>query len=99
MIKPVGHRVLVKPDGDKSKTDGGIYIPARAVENEQRRTQKGVIVDIGALAWRDFGDGLPWAKIGDRVVFVQHAGFVVEDEDGTYRLMNDEDIVAREGGK
>ncbi len=63
----------------------------------------GVIVDIGPLAWmrqdmqgmRSPDHWLPWAKIGDRVIFSRYAGKLVRDPDVAdyYMLMNDEDII------
>lgn len=103
MIIPTGHRVLVKQFNYDDTDD--VYKSARAmgleiVKDKQTRYQdsvdKGVILSIGATAWKDFG-GEPWAKVGDTVVFAKHAGKKVEDpedKDTHYVVLNDEDIVA-----
>lgn len=93
-VKPAGHRVLVKVDEVEEKSKGGIII---AHDNKDRLKAAGVVgtlTKIGPTAWKDFSDGKPWAAEGDRVLYAQHAGYTVDIEDVTYRMMNDEDIVA-----
>ena len=100
-IEPAGHRVIVKPDPIEEVSKGGIIIShgsdKKRVEQAQ---QKGVIVAVGPTAWKAFDDGLPWAKVGDRVYFAKYGGYVFDHEGSEYRLLNDEDITAiiREDG-
>jgi co-chaperonin GroES (HSP10) len=95
MIKPAGHRVLVKPDEVEEKV-GSLYL---AVETKERRANEqifGTLVAIGANAWKAFDDGSAWAKVGDRVTFAKYGGFTIEDPvtKEKLRLLNDEDICA-----
>jgi co-chaperonin GroES (HSP10) len=95
MIKPAGHRVLVKPDEVEEKV-GSLYL---AVETKERRANEqifGTLVAIGENAWKAFDEGKPWAKVGDRVTFAKYGGFTIEDPvtKEKLRLLNDEDICA-----
>ena len=103
MIIPTGHRVLVKQhvyeETDavfKSAKAMGIEIVKDGAVRYQDSVDKGEIVSIGPTAWDDFGK-VPWASVGDTVVFAKHAGKKVEDpqdKDTNYVVLNDEDIVA-----
>jgi co-chaperonin GroES (HSP10) len=95
MIKPAGHRVLVKPDEVEEKV-GSLYL---AVETKERRANEqifGTLVAVGENAWKAFDEGKPWAKVGDRVTFAKYGGFTIEDPvtKEKLRLLNDEDICA-----
>jgi chaperonin GroES len=94
MIVPQGHRVLVRPDKKEQKTAGGIIIAEQIREKEELAGIFGTLVSIGPDSWKAFGDGQPWAKVGDRVVFSKYGGIVLEDPDDKelYRLLNDDDI-------
>lgn len=99
MIKPTGHRVLVRPDKvEKTYGDSKIVI-AMDEKLEKGGVQKGLLVDIGPQAWKAFGSdftGEPWAEQGDYVYFARYAGKFVEDPSEPeipYMIMNDEDIL------
>lgn len=94
MIKPQGHRVLVRPDKKEEKTVGGIIIAETIREREELAGIFGTVVAIGPNAWAAFDDGKPWAQVGDRVVFSKYGGLVLEDPDTKelFRLLNDDDI-------
>ena len=95
-LDPAGHRVLVTPDPVEEVSAGGIILVS---ETKDRNTQKqifGTIAKVGINAWKDFSDGTPWAKVGDRVAFAQYGGFVIKDpiSGEEFRLLQDEDICA-----
>ena len=96
MIKPAGHRILVKPDPIRDRTSGGLFVPEQARDRQMVEQIFGTIVDVGPNAWKAFDDGRPWAVIGDRVAFAKYGGFVIQDPDTNevYRLLNDEDVAA-----
>jgi len=103
-INPVGHKILVEPDDvdDKLTHDFGDGKKFEIVSDKKiERTLEifGTLVAAGDQAWKAFGkdfSGEPWAKIGDRVMFSQHAGRYVTDPETEvqYLIMNDEDINA-----
>ena len=95
-IIPAGHRVLVRPDKIEEKTAGGIILPSMAKDAKEQTQIFGVIVATGINAWKDYSDGTPWAKVGDRVAFAKYGGFVIQDPTTReeFRLLNDEDVCA-----
>jgi chaperonin GroES len=96
MIVPAGHRVLVKVEDAEEVTKGGIVIPKTIADKNTEANIIGELVAIGDTAWKAFDDGVPWAKIGDRVAFAKYGGFIIADPDTgeQFRLLNDEDITA-----
>jgi chaperonin GroES len=56
-VKPLGDRVLIKPDAVEEKTAGWIYVPDTA----KTRTQRGTVVEIGP--------DVASLRVGDRVIF------------------------------
>jgi len=98
MIKPVGHRVLVKPDDIEDTTAGGIVL----IQDERLEKASqvfGTLVAIGDQAWKAFSPdytGEPWAKVGDRISYSRFAGKNLKDPETKeeFIVMNDEDVVA-----
>lgn len=104
-IKPLLHRVLVKPDGLEVDP---IYAAARkvglampdhpSVKMEENRIDTGIILDIGGSAFREYMKEADLTevpvKVGDKVSFAKYAGKVIMDGDTKYIVLNDEDIVA-----
>lgn len=97
MIKATGFRVVIKPDEVEEKTSSGIVL-ALDKKLEQGGTFKGVILNIGPEAFKAFGSGEPWAKVGDRVIHARYAGKRVTDPETNEDvvILNDDDILAIE---
>jgi co-chaperonin GroES (HSP10) len=94
-IIPTGGHVLVLPDKVEETTPGGLYYPEQTREKEQNAATMGTVIAIGASAWADLDDGLPWASVGDHVSYGRYAGVVMEGMDKeNYVLINDNDILA-----
>lgn len=100
MIKPLGHRVLLKVEEVDDKSEAGIITMSKeTLRLEQAACSIGILVDYGDQAWRAFSSdftGPPWCKRGDRVYFSRHAGARIDDPvtGKAYVLMNDDDICA-----
>ena len=99
-VKPLGYRVLIKPDEIEYKTKGGIILADHTVKQEQGAQVVGTVLDIGEDCWADTATGEPWCKVGDRVIFAKYSGMKIWDSlEGKYRddmlLLNDTDITAR----
>lgn len=95
-VHPVGYRILVQPDEIKTTYgDTGIEIVMDKTL-ERAGQMRGTLLEAGSCAWSDQGDGTPWAKPGDWVLYAQHAGKTVEDPvtEKTYLMLNDKDVVA-----
>ena len=92
-IKPILHRLLVKPDEVETKTKGGIIL-AIDEKREQAAAERGTVVAVGDTCFKDYGADSDLIKVGDRVYFARYAGKKVTDADEqSYILLNDEDIV------
>lgn len=91
-IEPCGYRIIVEPDSGERQSEGGIVIP----ETSRMEQDTGTLVAVGPLAWRDHGDGTPWAQVGDRVMFAKYGGKFVTDPEThkEYKVLNDEDLNA-----
>jgi len=100
MIKPCGHRLVIKQD-DLTEANAdlrrmkamGLVIPEDK-ERAKLNVDRGIVVSVGPTAFKDFG-GEAWCKIGDRVAFAKYSGKLVNDPETGEELMvcNDEDIV------
>ena len=93
ILAPTGHHILVEVEQPKEKTTGGLYLPEMAKEKRMAEGRVGTLIAVGPQAWKAFADGEPWAKVGDRVLCIQHAGVALEASPNL-RLMNDEDVLA-----
>ena len=90
-LRPVGDRVLVKPDKAEEKTAGGLYISSGA----QEKPQRGTVVAVGAGKLDDDGDRIPMdVKVGDVVIYGKYGGNEDKVDGEDYLLMRDSDIYA-----
>jgi co-chaperonin GroES (HSP10) len=96
MITPVGHRLIVKPDEIEKMTKGGLHIPETTRDIKNYKQIFGTVISIGSTAWKAFDDGLPWAKVGDKIAMAENAGYTIQDPDTEekFRIINDEDVCA-----
>lgn len=104
-IRPVGDRVLVRPDKIETKV-GLIEIPETVTERHGLAQTIGTVVAIGPDAWThsvEKRDGNvtvkgfhgPFAKVGDKVMFAKYGGLTVRGKDEVeYRIINDIDVTA-----
>ena len=95
-INPAGAKILVKPDVFMKSYQGVIAIPDTVRERSQHAQTAGFVVKIGNTAYqqREFGNGVPWCKVGDRVAFARYGGIAFKAKGEQYRVIHDDDIVA-----
>ena len=99
-ITPLDNKVLVRMDEHAEVSSGGIVIPEDTRSRQSMASETGVIIALGAMAFRlaDDGDRLWTTKSpspGDRVVVERYAGRVVQGKDGVeYRLVSQMSIGA-----
>lgn len=99
-IKIPGHRILIKPEPVEEVSKGGIVIarPGNRDKLEQQATDRGTVVGVGPMCWKNFDfdkpGWQPWCKPGDKVVFARYAGksIINPETKEEFFLMNDEDI-------
>lgn len=97
MPEPTGWRLLILPYRGKGKTDGGIYLPDKVVEENTVSTQVGYVLKVGELAYKD-SEKFPfgaWCEQGDWVMFARYAGSRFRIDGGEVRILNDDEILAR----
>ena len=96
MPNPSGWRLLILPYRGKAKTEGGIYIPNKILDEDQVQTVVGYVLKQGPLAYADtdkFPNG-PWCEEKNWVVFARYAGSRFRIEGGEVRILNDDEILA-----
>lgn len=84
-IRLMDDRVLVKPDPIVTKTTGGIILPGA----EEKIPRKGTIVALGP----DY-ELNQLVKLGDHVVWPAMITETLETDEGTFILLNREDLLA-----
>ena len=104
-LKALGYRLLVKPDNFNSehKVEGtDIVLEIAHNEKEKKATMTtGVIMDIGPLAWADYNKNMekniPWAKVGDHVMYSRYGGKRIEDPETLEEviLLDDGDVLCK----
>lgn len=102
-IKPILHRILVKPDALHERDEAfaaakriGIEIVEAERKREQAAIDTGEVVEVGPTAFRDFGLDTPPIKPGDVVVYAKYGGKAIQDPvtKENFVALNDEDVIA-----
>lgn len=88
-IKPLGDRVLVKPDVAEEKTASGIIIPDTAKEKPQR----GTIVAVGGGKFENGTKIDMTVKEGDIVLYGKYSGTELNLDGEDYLIMRENDIL------
>lgn len=78
---PLNKRVLIKRVEETKTTASGIIIP----DNAKEKPQQGEIVAVA----KDITD----VKVGDIAIFSKYSGTDIKLDDGTYLVLNYEDIL------
>jgi chaperonin GroES len=88
-IKPLGDRVLVKPDVAEEKTASGIIIPDTAKEKPQR----GKVVAVGQGKYENGIKIDLIVKEGDIVLYGKYSGTELSLEGDDFLIMRESDIL------
>jgi len=89
MLRPIGDKVVVKPEKEEEKTSGGIILPDTA----KKKPSEGVVVAVGPGKLLENGTRAPMpVKEGDRVVYAKYGGNEVT-VDGTEYVILDVDSI------
>lgn len=94
---PTGWRILILPYRGKGKTEGGILLADKTLEQQQVSTQVGYVLKVGPLAYRDeekFPTG-PWCQEKEWVMFARYSGSRFNIDGGEVRILNDDEVLAR----
>lgn len=90
-LKPLGDRVLIKPDAAEQKTASGLYIAS----NAQEKPQRGEVVAVGAGKLNDKGERIAIdVHVGDEVYYGKFGGNEVKIDGEDFLLLRADDIYA-----
>lgn len=110
---PSGNKIMVQLDKVESFTHSGIYVPPQLTERNNMNQTEGTVAALGPAAYKDmrvWDDATQgwlqqdWVKVGDRVKFQLHHGWVHLEKDGDdesveYRVLHDTEITMVFRGK
>lgn len=88
-IKPLGDRVLVRPDVAEEKTASGIIIPDTAKEKPQR----GTVVAVGPGKVENGTKTDMTVKAGDKVLYGKYSGTELNLDGEDFLIMRESDIL------
>ena len=90
-VKPLGDRVVIKPQPAEEKTKGGLIIPDTAKE----RPVVGQIVAAGPGRKGDDGKVIPMeVKVGDKVMYGKYSATEISVDGQDLLVMRENDIIA-----
>jgi chaperonin GroES len=91
-VRPLGDRVVIKPQPREEKTRGGIFLPDTA---SKERPMQGEVLAVGAGRLNDHGERVPMnVRVGDQVVFAKYAGTEFKsEEDEELLILPEKDIL------
>lgn len=94
--KPTGFRLLVRPLAAKTKSDGGVYLPDKAIDAQNYLQTFAKVLAIGPLAWNrnDYKMEGGWCKPGDIVMISRHSGAAIEIAGVRLKIIDDDVVHA-----
>ena len=100
--QPTGWRILIMPFRPPEKSDGGILLAPKTLEEDVIQTQVGYVLKAGPLAYKAkarYPTG-EWCKEGDWVIFARYAGSRFRlngDKKAAFgsevRMLNDDEVL------
>ncbi len=88
-LKPLGDRVLVRPDPAEETTAGGLFIPDTAKE----KPQQGTVVSVGPGTTENGVRVEMSVNDGDAVLYGKYAGTEVTLDGEDFLIMRETDIL------
>jgi chaperonin GroES len=90
-LRPLGNRVLVRPEEALTKTASGIVLP----ENAKEKPQVGKVIAIGTGKVLDNGTKVPMeVKTGDRILYSKYAGTEIKIGGDEHLILAETEILA-----
>jgi chaperonin GroES len=90
-LKPLGDRVVVKPQEQVQTTASGLALPETAKE----KPQQGEVVAVGPGRRDDNGKHIPLdVSVGDTVLYAKYGGTEVKVNDDKLLVLKESDILA-----
>ena len=85
-IKPLGSRVLIRPEEEEPRTSSGILLPETAKE----KPQIGVVIAVGNI---DEEDEIK-VEVGQKVLFPKYTGTEIKIDGVEHLIMDVSDLLA-----
>jgi len=85
-IKPLGSRVLIRPEEEEPRTSSGILLPETAKE----KPQIGVVIAVGNI---DEEDEIK-IEVGQKVLFPKYTGTEIKIDGVEHLIMDVSDLLA-----
>ena len=90
-VRPLGDRVVVKPEPSEERTTSGIVLPDTAKE----KPQEGTVIAVGSGRILDNGQKVPLeVKVGDRIIYAKYGGTEVKIANEEFMILSERDILA-----
>jgi len=90
-LRPLGHRVVIKPLEREEVTKSGIVLPDTAKE----KPQQGEVLAVGPGRILDTGERVrPDVKQGERVLFAKYSGTEFKLDQDELLILRESDILA-----
>lgn len=92
-FRATGHRLLLLPDPIETKTESGIVLTAKIIDQDRSKGVWATVLEIGCDAWSD--KSTDYCDVGDRVLIGEYTGKFHKSprDDKEYRFVNDLDII------
>ena len=89
--RPLGDRLLVKPNPSEEKTKSGIVLPDSAKE----KPQEGKVIAAGKGAIDEKGNKIPMeVKVGNVVLYSKYSGTEVKIDGQEHLIIKESDVLA-----
>ena len=90
-LKPLGDRLVVKPQEQLQVTASGLALPETAKE----KPQQGEVIAVGPGRRDDNGERVPMdVSVGDTVLYAKYGGTEVKMNDDKVLVLKESDILA-----
>ena len=88
--KPLGDRIVVKPEEAEVRTGSGIVLPDSAKE----KPQEGTVLAVGAGKVLENGQRVALdVKVGDRILFAKYGGTEIKVGTEEFIVLSERDIL------
>ena len=90
-VKPLGDRLLIRPEDREATTASGLVLPDTAKE----KPQEGTVIAAGSGRVTDDGKTVPLEiNEGDKVLYAKYAGTELRLDDEDLLIVSERDVLA-----
>ena len=91
-LRPLGDKVVIRPQKEEEKTKSGIVLPATA---EKEKPEQGEVIAVGPGKMTEDGKLVPMSvKVGDTVLFQKYGPTEIKLEGTEYLVVSEGDVLA-----